>query len=89
MEGGVRDLGRALRRELREDRGGLPVVHVREHGLHVGRAEAADDARSLLVLAFASEIVDRMKIEPVREQVRRALFRALPERLPERRGEPR
>lgn len=45
-----------------------------------------DEARNLLVFAFASEIVDRMKIEPVREQVRRALFLAMPERLPERRG---
>lgn len=45
-----------------------------------------NEARNLLVFAFASEIVDRMKIEPVREQIRRALFRSLPERLPERRG---
>jgi Fe-S cluster assembly protein SufD len=48
-----------------------------------------DEARNLLVYAFASEIVDRMKIEPVREQIRRALFQAMPERLPERRGESR
>lgn len=46
----------------------------------------SDEARNLLVYAFASEIVDRMKIEPVREQIRRALFQAMPERLPERRG---
>lgn len=45
-----------------------------------------DEARSLLVFAFASEIVDRMKVEPVREQVRRALFEAMPQQLPERRG---
>jgi len=32
-----------------------------------------DEARQLLVHAFAGEIVDRMKIEPVREQVGRAL----------------
>lgn len=44
------------------------------------------DARGLLVYAFASEVVDRMKIEPVREQIRRALFQSLPERMPERRG---
>ena len=49
------------------------------------RGIAEQDARTLLVFAFASELVDRMKIEPVREQVRRALFRQMPERLPERR----
>ena len=45
-----------------------------------------DEARNLLVHAFASQIVDRMKIEPVRERIRRALFQNLPERMPERRG---
>jgi len=49
------------------------------------RGIAEDEARNLLVNAFASEIVDRMKIEPVREQIRRALFQAMPQRLPERR----
>lgn len=50
------------------------------------RGISEDEARNLLVLAFAGQIVDRMKIEPVREQIRRALFRTLPERLPERRA---
>ena len=50
------------------------------------RGIAEDEARNLLVYAFASEIVDRMKIEPVREQIRRALFQAMPDRMPERRG---
>ncbi len=50
------------------------------------RGIGEDEARNLLVYAFASEMVDRMKIEPVREQVRRALFQAMPQRLPERRG---
>lgn len=71
------------------------------HGSTIGQIDAdtlfylrsrgidEQEARSLLVYAFASEIVDRMKIEVVREQVRRALFRVLPERLPEQRGEPR
>jgi len=59
------------------------LFYLRSRGLD------ADEARSLLIFAFASEIVDRMKIEPVREQVRRALFRQMPERLPERRGETR
>jgi Fe-S cluster assembly protein SufD len=53
------------------------------------RGIGEDEARSLLVYAFASEIVDRITIEPVREQVRRALFQAMPERMPERRGETR
>ena len=53
------------------------------------RGISEEDARNLLVYAFASEIVDRMKIEPVREQIRRALFQAMPQRLPERRGEGR
>jgi Fe-S cluster assembly protein SufD len=48
-----------------------------------------EEARNLLVFAFAGEIVDRMKLEPVREQIRRALFQVLPDRLPERRGSTR
>jgi len=53
------------------------------------RGIGEEEARGLLIYAFASEIVDRMKIEPVREQIRRALFQAMPQRLPERRGEAR
>lgn len=53
------------------------------------RGIGEEEARSLLVYAFASEIVDRMKLEPVREQIRRALFLSMPERMPERRGETR
>lgn len=53
------------------------------------RGIGENEARNLLVYAFAGEIVDRMKIEPVREQIRRALFQAMPERLPERRGNAR
>jgi len=68
------------------------------HGSTIGQIDAEqlfylrsrgigeDESRNLLVHAFASEIVDRMKIEPVREQIRRALFEAMPDRLPERRG---
>jgi Fe-S cluster assembly protein SufD len=50
------------------------------------RGIGEDEARSLLVYAFASELVDRIKAEPVREQVRRAMFAHMPDRLPERRG---
>jgi Fe-S cluster assembly protein SufD len=57
-----------------------PLFYLRSRGI------GEEEARSLLVYAFASEIVDRMKLEPVREQVRRALFQSMPERLPERRA---
>jgi Fe-S cluster assembly protein SufD len=60
-----------------------PMFYLRSRG--IGEAEA----RSLLIYAFASEIVDRMKLEPVREHIRRALFQSMPERLPERRGNSR
>jgi Fe-S cluster assembly protein SufD len=53
------------------------------------RGIAEDEGRNLLVFAFASEIVERMKIEPVRAHIGRALFESLPERMPERRGETR
>ncbi|HEX9983620.1 MAG TPA: Fe-S cluster assembly protein SufD [Thermoanaerobaculia bacterium] len=55
------------------------LFYLRSRG--IGEAEA----RNLLVYAFAGEIVDRIKVEPVREQIRRALFRAIPARMPERR----
>jgi Fe-S cluster assembly protein SufD len=60
-----------------------PLFYLRSRGI------GEEEARNLLVYAFAGEVVDRMKIEPVREQIRRALFRAIPQRLPERRGEAR
>ncbi|HEY0372489.1 MAG TPA: Fe-S cluster assembly protein SufD [Thermoanaerobaculia bacterium] len=56
-----------------------PLFYLRSRGI------GEEEARNLLVYAFASELVDRMKIEPVREQIRRALFQSLPQRLPERR----
>ena len=59
------------------------LFYIRSRGI------SEEDARSLLVHAFASEIVDRMKIEPVREQIRRRLFQTMPGRMPERRGEGR
>lgn len=57
-----------------------PLFYLRSRGI------GEEEARNLLIHAFASEIVDRMKVEPVREHIRRALFHAMPERLPERRG---
>jgi len=55
------------------------MFYLRSRG--IGEAEA----RGLLIYAFASEMVDRMKVEAVRELVRREMFRSMPERLPERR----
>lgn len=70
---------------------GSTIGQIDEEQLFYLRSRGLDEAeaRSLLIFAFASEIVDRMKIEPVREQVRGALFRQMPDRLPERRGEAR
>ena len=56
------------------------MFYLRSRGL------AEDEARSLLIYAFASEIVDRIKVDSVREQIRRVMFTQMPERLPERRG---
>ncbi|HVS30157.1 MAG TPA: Fe-S cluster assembly protein SufD [Thermoanaerobaculia bacterium] len=66
---------------------GSTIGQLDEEAMFYLRSRGIDeeDARTLLVLAFASELVNRMKIEPVREQVRRALFRQMPERLPEQR----
>jgi Fe-S cluster assembly protein SufD len=53
------------------------------------RGISEEEARNFLVYAFASEIVERIKIEAVRENVGRALFSRMPGRLPERRAEER
>jgi Fe-S cluster assembly protein SufD len=57
-----------------------PLFYLRSRGI------GEEEARGLLIYAFASELVDRMKVEPVREVIRRAMFRQMPGRLPERRG---
>jgi Fe-S cluster assembly protein SufD len=59
------------------------MFYLRARG--IGEAEA----RSLLVHAFASEIVDRIKTDSVREQVRRAMFEHMGDRVPERREKAR
>jgi Fe-S cluster assembly protein SufD len=59
------------------------MFYLRARGIGEG------DARNLLVHAFASEIVDRIKEDAVREHVRRAMFAHMPERMPERREEGR
>ena len=57
-----------------------PLFYLRSRGI------GEEEARGLLIYAFASELVDRMKIEPVREAIGRAMFRQMAGRLPERRG---
>lgn len=61
---------------------GSTIGQIQEESLFYLRSRGIgeQDARNLLVFAFASEIVERMKLEPVREQVRRALFQAMPDR---------
>ena len=70
---------------------GSTIGQLDEEALFYLRARGigAEEARNLLVYAFASEIVERMKIEVVRENVGRALFSRMPARLPERRGDTR
>jgi Fe-S cluster assembly protein SufD len=66
---------------------GSTIGQIDEEALFYMRSRGIGDAqaRNLLVYAFASEIVERMKIEPVREQIRRAMFRQMPGRLPDQR----
>jgi Fe-S cluster assembly protein SufD len=69
---------------------GSTIGQLNEEALFYLRSRGIDEteARKLLVIAFASEIVDRLKIEPVQEQVRRAMFGVIPERI-DRREQPR
>jgi Fe-S cluster assembly protein SufD len=50
------------------------------------RGMSESEARTLLIYAFASEVVDRMKIDVVKEQIRAAMFQRIPKGLPERRS---
>jgi Fe-S cluster assembly protein SufD len=70
---------------------GSTIGQLDEEALFYLRARGIgeEEARNLLVYAFASEIVERMKIDIVRENAGRALFSRMPARMPERRGEPR
>ena len=67
---------------------GSTIGQIQEEAMFYLRSRGLgeDEARSLLVYAFASELIDRIKADPVREQVRRAMFAHMPDRLPERRG---
>jgi Fe-S cluster assembly protein SufD len=70
---------------------GSTIGQLDEEALFYLRARGigAEEARNLLVYAFASEIVERMKIDVVRENAGRALFSRMPKHLPERRSESR
>jgi Fe-S cluster assembly protein SufD len=70
---------------------GSTIGQLDEEALFYLRARGigAEEARNLLVYAFASEIVERMKIDVVRENAGRALFARMPRRMPERRSESR
>jgi Fe-S cluster assembly protein SufD len=59
---------------------GSTIGQLDEEALFYLRARGIgeEEARNLLVYAFASEIVERMKIEVVRENVSRALYSRLP-----------
>ncbi|HYM62372.1 MAG TPA: Fe-S cluster assembly protein SufD [Thermoanaerobaculia bacterium] len=61
---------------------GSTIGQLDEEALFYLRARGIGEvqARDLLVLAFASEIVDRIKVEPVREQIRRTMFQHMPNR---------
>jgi Fe-S cluster assembly protein SufD len=70
---------------------GSTIGQLDEQSLFYLRARGIgeEEARNLLIYAFASELVDRMKVEPVRERIRRAMFEQLPGRMPDRREKTR
>jgi Fe-S cluster assembly protein SufD len=67
---------------------GSTIGQLDEEAMFYLRARGIDEteARKMLVYAFASEIVDRMKIDAVKDHVRREMFRRIPKGLPERRS---
>ena len=70
---------------------GSTIGQLNEEALFYLRARGISEmeARSILIYAFASEIVERMKVDAVKESVRRSLFDAMRHRLPERRAQTR
>ena len=63
---------------------GATVGQLDEEQLFYLRARGIgeDDARNLLIYAFAGDIIDRIKVEPVRRQLRTALFARLAQQEP-------
>ena len=70
---------------------GSTIGQIDEEALFYLRARGVShaDARNMLIYAFASEIVDRMKVEPVKDAIRAAMFQRIPKGLPDRRSEAR
>jgi Fe-S cluster assembly protein SufD len=69
---------------------GSTIGQLNDEALFYLRSRGIDEAeaRKLLVYGFASEIVDRMKLEPVKDRVRREMFGAIPHHI-DRREQPR
>ena len=65
---------------------GSTIGQLNDEALFYLRSRGIDEpeARKLLIYGFASEIVDRMKIEAVKETVRRRMFGVIPERIDRR-----
>jgi Fe-S cluster assembly protein SufD len=70
---------------------GSTIGQLDEEALFYLRARGISEAeaRNLLIYAFASEIVDRMKVQPVKDAIRAAMFQRIPKGLPERRNSAR
>jgi Fe-S cluster assembly protein SufD len=70
---------------------GSTIGQLNEEALFYLRARGIEEteARQLLIYAFATEIVDRMKVDAVRDQVGRVMFQQMSDRLPDRRTEAR
>jgi Fe-S cluster assembly protein SufD len=64
---------------------GSTIGQLDEEALFYLRARgiSAKEARTMLIYAFASEIVDRMKVEPVKEQIRQAVIPSVARELGE------
>ena len=67
---------------------GSTIGQLDEEALFYLRARGIgeSDARNLMIYAFASEIIDRMKAETVKETVRAAMFQRIPKGLADRRS---
>jgi Fe-S cluster assembly protein SufD len=67
---------------------GSTIGQLDEEALFYLRARgiSESDARNMMIYAFASEIIDRMKNDSVKDAVRAAMFQRIPKGLPERRS---
>ena len=67
---------------------GSTIGQLDEEALFYLRARGIgeSDARNMMIYAFASEIIDRMKTDAVKDAVRAAMFQRIPKGLPDRRS---